>query len=67
MRDPARIDQVQAAIREVWVQHLESRLGQLRVNAVRDSDPKSDLFSVEDTVLVRKLAALAKRLRQHES
>jgi hypothetical protein len=67
MRDPAQIDQVLAAIREVWVQHPDSRLGQLLVNAVRASDPKSDLFSVEDTVLVRKLAALAKRLRQHES
>ena len=67
MRDPARIDQVLAAIREVWVQHPDSRLGQLRVNAVRVSDPSSDLFSVEDTVLVRKLAVLAKRLQENPS
>ena len=67
MRDPARIDQVLAAVREVWVEHPDSRLGQLLVNAVRASEPDSDLFSVEDSVLVRKLAELATRLRQHES
>lgn len=66
MRDPAQIDRVLAAVREVWVAHPDSRLGQLLVNAVRASDPDSDLFSIEDTVLIRKLAALAKRLRQHD-
>lgn len=64
MRDPARIDQVLAVVREVWVQHPDMRLGQLLVNAVRASDPASDLFSVEDTVLVRRLATLAECLRR---
>ncbi|HYV39299.1 MAG TPA: hypothetical protein VE988_26660 [Gemmataceae bacterium] len=63
MRDPARIDQVLAAIREVWVDDPDSRLGQLLVNAMRTTDPGLDLFTVEDTVLVRKLASFA-RLRR---
>ncbi|MFO0952961.1 MAG: hypothetical protein U0835_17775 [Isosphaeraceae bacterium] len=63
IRDPALIDQVLAADREVWTRHPDMRLDQLLFNAVRASDPDSDLFSVEDTVLVSKLATVANRLR----
>lgn len=63
MRDPARIDGVLEAIRRVWVEHPDMRLGQLLFNAVRLSE-RSDLYNIEDTVLIRKLEMLAERLRR---
>jgi hypothetical protein len=63
-RDPGRIDQVLAVVRKVWDEFPNMRLGQLLVNAVRPTEPCPEVFSVEDTVLVRRLEALAKQLRQ---
>ncbi len=63
-RDPARIDQVLAALRKVWAEFPDLRLGQLLVNAVGPAEPCPEVFSVEDTVLVRRLEALAQRLRK---
>ena len=67
MRDPARIDLVLSAIREVWLQHPDMRLGQLLINAVRPSDPCPELFSLEDAPLVSKVGKLADRLRRSEA
>ena len=64
MRDPARIDQVLSAIRELWMEYPDLRLGQLLLNAVRASDPNVELYAVEDTALLRKLATHAKQLGQ---
>jgi hypothetical protein len=61
MRDPARIDQVLAVVREVWQRYPDLRLGQLIVNAVQPEEPCSQVYSVEDTTLVRKLESLAER------
>jgi hypothetical protein len=64
MRDPARIDRLLAAVRRVWIQHPDSRLGQLIVNAARMRDPDAvDVFNVEDEHLERLLATLEERLR----
>jgi hypothetical protein len=63
VRDPGRIDQVLEAIRQVWVTDPDLRLGQLLINAVRPRDPCPELYSVEDTVLVRKVANLIERRR----
>jgi hypothetical protein len=63
-RDPGRIDQVLAAVRKVWAEFPDMRLGQLLVNAVRPTESCPEVFGVEDTVLVRRLEALAKRLRE---
>ncbi|AGA30148.1 hypothetical protein [Singulisphaera acidiphila] len=61
MRAPERIDQVLAVVREVWYRYPDLRLGQLIVNAVQPDEPCSQVYAVEDTVLVRKLESLAKR------
>lgn len=66
MRDPARIDQVLAVIREVWLQFPDERLGQLLVNAARVGDPV-DLFSVEDSILSRKVEGYPKRVREAQA
>jgi hypothetical protein len=63
-RDPGRIDQVLAVVRKVWGEFPDMRLGQLLVNAVRPAEPCPEMFSVEDTVLARRLETLAKRLRE---
>jgi hypothetical protein len=52
-RDPARIDQILAAIAEVWHAHPDMRLGQLLVNLL---DPEwNKLFTIEDDVLAQRL------------
>ncbi len=61
MRDPERIDQVLAVVREVWHRYPDLRLGQLIVNAVQPDEPCSQVYSLEDTALVRKLESLAER------
>jgi len=64
MRDPERIDPVLAAVREIWMEYPDLRLGQLLVNAVRPAEPCPELYSVEDSALVRKLQELAALLSQ---
>jgi hypothetical protein len=61
MRDPERIDGVLAVVREVWQRYPDMRLGQLLVNAVQPSEPCSELYSIEDSRLVRKLESVAQR------
>src|SRR5687768_5786193 len=51
MRDPARIDRILAAVRKVWVEYPDLRLGQLIVNAIRPSRPCPQVFYPEDSVL----------------
>ena len=60
MRDPARIDRMLELLREVWTRSPDLRLGQLIVNAVRPRDPCPEVFSIEDTVLARRLERLLK-------
>ncbi len=55
MRNPARIDEVLAALRAAWVESPDLRLGQLIVNAVRPCHPCPEIFHVEDEVLLRGL------------
>lgn len=61
MRDPARIDQTLELLREVWIRSPDLRLGQLIVNAVQPRDPCSEVFSIEDTVLARRLERMLKQ------
>ena len=56
MRDPARIDGMLEAVRRAWMRYPDLRLGQLLVIAVKPSEPCPDVFYVEDSVLLRKLA-----------
>lgn len=55
MRDPARIDDVLAAVRAAWAESPDLRLGQLIVNAVRPTDPCPEVFYTEDDALVQGL------------
>jgi len=50
-RDPDRISKVLQLIHKIWVQHPELRLCQLIGNCF----PASDLYYVEDDVLVMRL------------
>ena len=55
MRDPARIDDVLAAVRAAWAESPDLRLGQLIVNAVRPTNPCPEVFYTEDDALVQGL------------
>jgi hypothetical protein len=55
MRNPARIDQSLELLRQVWIHSPDLRLGQLIVNAVRPLEPCPEVFSIEDTMLARRL------------
>jgi hypothetical protein len=55
MRDPARIDDVLAAVRAAWAESPDLRLGQLIVNAVRPTHPCPEVFYTEDDALVQGL------------
>lgn len=51
MRDPGRIKRVLAALRAVWEENPDMRLGQLICNAVREDM----LYYIEDDTLVKAL------------
>ena len=51
MRDPGRIKKILAALRAVWEENPDLRLGQLICNAVREDM----LYYIEDDTLVKAL------------
>lgn len=64
MRDPARIDPVLAAIRTVWTEDPDLRLGQILVIAANLSGREvisPEIFHLEDSELMRGLAAYTQR------
>lgn len=63
MRDPARIDDVLAALRTAWAESPDLRLGQLIVNAVRPTNPCPEVFYTEDEALVRGLNSFRELLQ----
>jgi hypothetical protein len=63
MRDPARIDDVLAALRAAWAESPDLRLGQLIVNAVRPTNPCPEVFYTEDDALVRGLNSVREMLQ----
>lgn len=62
MRDPARIEPMLMAIKEMWLLQPDLRLGQLLVNVVRPTEPCPDIFYLEDEILLQKLAAYKKQI-----
>ena len=54
-RDPARIPEVLRLLGEVWQRQPDLRLGQLLLNHLHAASPRSELYSVEDDVLLRCL------------
>lgn len=62
MRDPGRIDEMLALLREAWLRNTDSRLGQLVFNAARERDPDiTDVFNIEDEVLRKGLLRYLQR------
>jgi hypothetical protein len=55
MRDPKRIAIVLDALRKVWEQQPDLRLGQLLVIGVRPMEPCPELFNIEDQPLLEGL------------
>ena len=55
MRDPARIDQILAEIRRIWVQYPDYRLAQLLVNLIHPIEPCPQVFYFEDSELLKRL------------
>ena len=47
-------------LRQVWMRSPDLRLGQLIVNAVRPGEPCPEVFSIEDTLLARRLERILK-------
>jgi len=52
MRDPKRIDEVLAVLREVWSASPDLRLGQLVVIAANPKDPCPEVFYAEEDKLL---------------
>lgn len=69
MRDPARIDDVLAKIREIWHKYPDLRLGQLLDNAVvmhKLPTGQNHIFLVEDEELIQALDALEENLKERD-
>lgn len=57
-RDPARIEPILDALRQVWQKCPDLRLGQIVSNAARGNAAWPDVFNVEDDEVLRGLNAL---------
>ncbi|TBW12874.1 hypothetical protein E0E50_02085 [Azotobacter chroococcum subsp. isscasi] len=58
MRDPARIDETLALLREVWLQQPDFRLGQLLFYAIKSPESCPSIFYIEDDALCKALRCL---------
>jgi hypothetical protein len=67
MRDPARIDDVLAAVCAAWAESPDLLLGQLILNAVRPTDPCPEVFYTEDDALVLGLKSFREPMQAAES
>ena len=62
MRDPKRIEEMTSVIKNIWYQVPDLRLGQLLINCTHDLG--TDLFYVEDDVLLQRLKDYAKKVKE---
>jgi uncharacterized protein YihD (DUF1040 family) len=63
MRDAERIERILLKIQEVWEQNPDLRLMQLIINAARPKDPCSELYSLDDSQLEKRLDRLIDGMR----
>ena len=54
-RDPKRIDEILAELRELWMTCPDLRLGQLVVNIIGPSQPTPEVFYVDDDEFLIRL------------
>jgi hypothetical protein len=64
MRDPKRIPDILAKIEELWEEQPDLRLMQLLINALRPEDPSSELYSIEDSKLAKRLMEYGKLMER---
>jgi hypothetical protein len=64
MRDPNRIPDILSKIEKLWLNHPDLRLMQLLINAVRPEDPCSELYSMEDSKLKKRLIEYGKLMER---
>ena len=60
-KEPHLQEDVILAIREAWAQHPEYRLTPLLVNAIDSREPFPEVFSTEDSELIKPLQKLAQQ------
>jgi hypothetical protein len=60
MKDPNRIPAILAKIEKLWEEQPDLRLMQLLINVLRPEDPCSELYSIEDTKLEKRLIEYGK-------
>lgn len=65
-RDPARIDQVLAVLRDAWQTKPQLRLGQL-IAGLATERPNPELFYMEDEEFARRLAHFHDAMRDKAS
>ena len=54
-KEPHIENDVLEALMDAWSRHPAMRLGQLIVNVVRPENPCPEIFSIEDSQLMKKL------------
>jgi uncharacterized protein YihD (DUF1040 family) len=54
-KEPFIEDDVIQAIKEAWAQNPDMRLTQLLINAIAPGDTCSELYSIEDSKLIKLL------------
>lgn len=64
MRNPKRIPEILEAIREVWTEHPDLRLGQLITIAVGYQTVIADVFYIEDNELLLQIRKTKVRLEK---
>lgn len=62
MRDPKRIQELTDVLKAIWYQVPDLRLGQLIINCTHDLE--TDLFYIEDDVLLEKLKEYSKKIKE---
>lgn len=64
MKDPKRIPNILSEIEKLWLNQPDLRLMQLLINAIRSEDPCSELYSIEDSKLEKRLIEYGKLIER---
>ena len=64
MRDPKRIPKILKRLEKIWLQHPDLRLGQ--IFCIVKSISFTDIFYVEDEILIDKIEFLLKQVKEYE-
>jgi len=59
-KEPGIEEEVITAIRQAWAKHPKLRLSQLLVNVIAPTEPCPEIFSIEDSQLIKGLNRMSK-------